>query len=754
MKIKNLTRASQVLMALMMTAPHITWAQSTQGNRDGSSNIQRPGFNFTLPVETGVTDDDLGQNEGGGETSEPEIRLPIFPPKKPGGQSGIGNGQSNQNRPATNTMVGLDKSAFPGMTCPLVDNRPHKDLLNAVQALSRVVIVTPECQNNTELVKMSEEAKKLVTAGTSLQDLWNNPQQLADNQKSLVDFQNNLNVMLTGINSVTTSLQNNALLDSKCGKQMMTGSGVLVAVSDLISSFAPFALIGASMNPSLGAALPYILGFTGVGSVAKIIKGMSDANTLKMEKSEHRQAVLTNICEFSKISQKIRFLKLAQSGQIETVTQEIQAIKAQSDQVLKSRFSDRVFSIASIRNSAEGQLKKSGQLLTRDMTTYRSAMSQLSNQNDSSLACYVAREIVGVSGNSDTFPTSAITNMARVIELQTNKNLAQTALLNAEKRLRERIKFSINDDSSKAIVECGATARTYLETLGKILTETKQSLTKLNKSLDRQMMRDTEYATFRRNEERAKSEIETLTKVANILEKLNMDNAIIDKMEMDTQVSGLKRALFGTPDGLPMIRGSSPAMAWLNFVDDQFRRSIGAFSTEMSALTHDAYLITKSGRMEFYKRDQNGNVMRDKYGRAVPLSNLEQNQSIIQDIKSSQELANLNPNVAPAGSDNQRVVCQRLENIWLSWAAAVDHLAAQDFFCKNIRGFFDSNTESALVERCVGRQNLAGKILVASEIQKKQSELAAKGLKARAITVSSKMKELTCEMPDAVESMQ
>ncbi len=50
---------------------------------------------------------------------------------------------------------------------------------------------------------------------------------------------------------------------------------------------------------------------------------MIDQNTLDMENPDHRKAVLLNTCQFTESGEKVRFMQLAQSGKIETITAEL-----------------------------------------------------------------------------------------------------------------------------------------------------------------------------------------------------------------------------------------------------------------------------------------------------------------------------------------------------------------------------------------------------------------------------------------------
>jgi hypothetical protein len=40
-------------------------------------------------------------------------------------------------------------------------------------------------------------------------------------------------------------------------------------------------------------------------------------------------------------------------------------------------------------------------------------------------------------------------------------------------------------------------------------------------------------------------------------------------------------------------------------------------------------------------------------------------------------------------TDNEALIFRRLETIWMSWAASMDHLSASQFFCQFISQFFD-----------------------------------------------------------------
>lgn len=718
-------------------------------------SIQLAHAQVSSPEVVNPSADEVGIELGGNSISsvsgqDPEIRLPGFPARNTSQGAGVsrptpprepGTG-STPGRTNGNSMNSVGNSAFPGMSCPLVDNRPHQDLVKAVQNLARVVVVTPECQNNTDLTKMNEDVQKMMQVGATLVGYWNSPELLAQSGQSVGQFQSGIQDMITGINRVTQTLQNNSFINSNCGQELMTGTGLLVGVSDLVTAFAPFALIGAAMNPSLKIALPYILGITGAGSVAKIIKTMHDQNTLDMDRPEHRQAVLDNVCEFSKISQRVRFLQLVQSGQIDLITSELGQMSVQSQNLLLSEFGKRVFDIKKIHEDFLSLLSELD-MEALAIRNQQEAISRDLKEASSELVCLITKELVDAQ-DPNQYPLNLVQFYKRVISRQQKPLVYQSTLIATEQRVRERLASSDYDDP-----KCSTLGNTYLQILGRMAGNGIQTIASLKRSLDTQVKEDMDYRAFSSREKVVMNEIEFLTKIKNLLTQLNLDNAVIDKLELDTRLDQLKVALFGTPRGLAGVRGNSPAMAWLDFAWTQHHRASIQFKREYDRLVRDAFAVSKSMSLDFFKRDQDGNILRDRWGAPIRKTNAEIDKLIIDDMLGSKTLQALTPAVAPKGSDNHVLICRRLENIWTSWAASVDHLSATQFFCDFISPFFDSRTEASIISRCEGRRDLVGRVVRHSEVSQRLIDMRKAQDKEKANIISSKLNELECPMPTA-----
>ncbi|MFN7262974.1 MAG: hypothetical protein ACK5UJ_04145 [Pseudobdellovibrionaceae bacterium] len=652
-----------------------------------------------------------------------------------------GRAQMDERSP----MTGVETSGVPGMSCPLIDNRPHGELLAAVENLYRHINPVDQCQNNSEVEKMSRLAEQLRASGTSLNSMWNNPEALVADPTRLSEFQRQMESMVSGMNLIGETLTNNSLMNSKCGRQLMSGTGILQALGDLATSLAPFALLGASINPSWSVGIKLILGVTGAGSLSKILSEMNEKGTLDMRKPENRLAVLQNTCEFSKIAQRVRFLKLAQSGQIDQVTNELKMMKNRTQRVMLSSASDKVMTLVQAREDIQGKLESARRQNRKDSSELNAMMRQLQQAQDDMLYCTEARFLAANYDQEDQFPRTAVENFRMLIKNQGNQmTQVQARLLAKELQFRERL-MSIPEASLESrLNDCARSGKIYVEQLKQLVIATDETIKKHELSLNAQLMKDSDYASYQAKERAAVREIETLTKVGSILERLNQDNSVIDKSEMHTQMYLLKASLFNSES----FMRKSPVFAWLQFSNEQFVRAAGRFEFEWNDMLNRAYKMTEAGAGNYEQII----ALSAATGGFVLMGNPLM-EAIVRDRKASQNLGNLTVKVAPVGTAQHADACQRLENTWLEWAAALDHLAAQDFFCKTIRNLVDGTVERKIVDHCYGDIGLDGRVNRKSLISRNQTALVQKSFKNKAQIVSKKMKELSCEMPDALSVM-
>lgn len=657
-------------------------------------------------------------------------------------------------------------TSFPGISCSLVDNRPHQEILAAINKLQAAVRPPEECKDNADLARAQQDAQSLAASVGALQSYWENPDLLAQSNQ-ITNFQGHMETVIRGIERLGSNISSNALLDSQCGQKLTSAGDVFVAFTDLISAFAPFALIGASMNPSLKVALPYILGITGAGSAAKIGNKILKEQSIEIGRPEVRNAVLQNVCEYIKISEKVRFLKLAQSGQLETVTRELQTRGQDRLKHLYSAQGARVRLLMNVRDQAAGNLDVVQKELTRDERTMSGVLAQLKDSPPASYVCNLTKTVLARAGSETEFPGRAIGNFRRTLGLQTQTSMEQTILLESEQSLRQD--FAAQAGLGMNAATCAEMGNSYLTAISKILIQNRELIRELRSSLNQELSKnDPAFRQFLSNETAAKAEVETAKKISQIMTMLSQENAVIDKVEMHSQMLSLKRALFSPsesmrsswvnffatiePFGLVNEVGS-PAFEWLRFIETQQAQMMNVFKTEFDQLQHEAYMSTPAGRGDFYRRDANGQILRDKFGHAVRLGQYEINQRFIDDMKSSQQLTALTAIKMPQGSTVQKRACQRLENVWLAWAAAMDHLAAQEFFCSQISNLFDADTDRKLIQRCEGMIRITGEQMRPSDLAAQRTRIAQKGQRDQALLINQRMKDLSCEMPNPLQAM-
>lgn len=668
--------------------------------------------------------------------------------------------------PTKGGQMSAVQTSFPGITCSLVDNRPHTEILAAINKLVAAVRPPEECKDNADLAKAQKDAQALAASVGALQAYWENPEILTQSNQ-ITNFQGHMETVIRGIDRLGSSISSNALLDSKCGEKLTGAGDMFVAFTDLIASFAPFALIGASMNPSLKVALPYVLGITGAGSAAKIGNKILREQSIEIGRPEVRNAVLQNVCEYIKISEKVRFLKLAQSGQLEVVTRELQNRGKDRLQSLYSAQGARIRLLMNVRNQVGANLDEVQKNLLRDERTMSGVLGQLKDAPPASYVCNLTKSVLSRAANENEFPGRAIMNYRRTLSLQTQTTMEQQILLESEQSLRQEFQSTVRAGTNSAV--CAEMGNSYLTAVSKILQGNRTLMTELRQSLNTELAKnDPAFGQFLRNETSARAEVQTAQKITQIMSLLSQENAVIDKVEMHSQLLSLKRALFSPAEG---VRSSwvnffatiepfglvdevgSPAFEWLRFIEEQQKQMMNVFTNEFKNLTQEAYFATNSGRSDIYRRDANGQVMQDKFGYSIRLSNQEVDKRLFDDIKSSQALSALNPQAMPAGTKTHRRACQRLENVWLAWAAAIDHLQAQDFFCSQISNLFDSDTDRKLVQRCEGMIGITGQQMRQSDIAATRTGIASKGLKDNALLINQRMKDLNCEMPNPIQVM-
>lgn len=646
------------------------------------------------------------------------------------------------------SMKGVEKSMLPGMSCPLVDHRPHTDILAAIQNLSRHVNPVAECQNDTDLTAVNEELKRLLGVGSSLGGYWQNPDQIATDPSKLSDFNNNLSLLVGGIDRIATTVSSNRFLGGKCGQQSLTTSGMLIALSDLVAAAAPLALLGGALVPGLSKAMPIILGITGTGSIAKVIQTMIANRTLDMSKAEHRQAMMLNVCEYSKIAQRIRFLKFAQGGQLSTLELELQATRAKlladtEEKAVKANGTvAQLFKYWETYNGKLEAVREENRIVQSELNE---TLAQIKNAEDDNFTCVYTKELIQPLAADLNVADKAVLNFRNVTALQVKLTQHQSALFATEKSLRAQLLSIPSEQLVAQGATCAKLAGSYLTTLRKISLSTTTTVEALKDSLMSQLKKNSGFATLWKQQESTQAELNQMLKVTSVLKDVQQESASIDKSEIHIHLSDLKRGLFGKQPGF--FAGASPARAWLEFMDGQFQFTRDLFEKDMSALVSDSFKMTRSGQNDGYVRDEKGEIKKNWLGYPVKMSISELGEAYRRDFEIAKKLENLTAANAPVGTLQHKQTCLKLETALLNWSASKDHLGSMKFFCSSISSLLDREVEAKISSYCEDSVDFAGKVTTRSLIGDMMAQLTEQVAMGKAKTVQAKFEELQCPRP-------
>lgn len=705
-----------------------------QGEASGNSDtlhIGGDGINTTTIGTTGPDEDD------GVIIDLPEIKDKPKPDTLP--KNGDEKEEEQKPRTPEDALIikGTDRSMVPNVSCALVDDRPHTDLVNATQNLYDNMNALRACKSDVDVTALIEGLNTIIASGKNLRDLKWDPDTLKEKTDTLATMQTDVQTVITGIDRISTLLMNNKLLNSECANGAMKSSDIVAALSDLIQATSPYALAVATANPGFAPAIPFIMGISGMGSVARVIKNINDKNTIDINDPKMRQAVLLNLCEYSRIESRVKIFKRAKSGDVRTATEEMDKYSVMKRDLLRY-FPDDVSSIAVLRAKLNADLDNSEKALQDDTVEIKKLKSQM--DGDITLACYITRRMVTQATDTQVFPGRTLATFKKIINRQKQPSISQLALIDAELSIRDNIR---NDNApvtpGTVAYECADRGRSYLGALSAIVDASLKSVQATKSQLEEFVKTDKDFAEYLAAEANLRAEIQrvdVLAKSGSVFSSLNSDNGVLDIREIDEQMVDIKRALFEPRNNFRLMGGSmSPALAWLDHSREQAGMAQANFAREYSQLEKEIYNYhTESGK----------GLQKPATGkRKSPNEEVEQ---LKKDIKDSHDLKPLSMELIGDKSEVHRKTCQRLEDIWFTWYTVVNNLAAEDLVCSSISPYLQTGSyiEPNLKSFCVGINDLAGKSLKRSEfadLKKQMVKLSGR----EALNINDKYDELKCQ---------
>lgn len=728
MNLKNVKRSALILAIsatfIVPQIPHLAFAQ------------QKPaGF----PLDLFPEDDDT--SDTGVKPANPTMPSTNQPKQNTGNNNNGNSGTTtrpNNNTSSTQTKptgkVTMKPANVPdAYKCPIFDNRPHAELIAAIDALNKEVMASPECSG-------SPSAQTLQTNGNTIRDSISALQTIMAAQDgaqiNTAQIDQSVTAALQAVGNIGDIINNNAFLNSQCGRQTMSTGKVLLALNDVINGLSPYALLAVSMNAALAPALPFVIGGVVATSGIAAISKMIDANTLKMDNPDHRKALLQNTCQFTKVARKVRFMQLAQSGKIETITQELE----KDIDFYNTNFSNPTGELKSLLAYREAATKYSQAVekqLSRDRQDLATIDSQVAQNNDDLMMCTLSNELVNWAKDGKTFPASAFLNLeaatAQGDRTQKLQALAMKTLhTQSMKRIAESAAKASEDDA--ALKTCAQAGRSWITGVRQSINMTSAVIGKGKVDLETELSKNMDYRQWKAQYTRIQTQQLTIKRVEKAMQELAKDDSVIDRSELAQRMVGLKAGLFGSRGSWNFF-STPPVLAWINHTKKMHDQAVSGFIAGVQAVRGGSFSMTPAGRGEATKY-----TMYQGMPYIDPVA-LEQANKI------SQALSNINLTTLPMGSRDNEIVCQQLESAWLDWSAAMDHLGAVQFFCDMIDPVLDVKMDASVVTACRGQAQLNGQVLRQSLVKDAATLLARKGYRNDAKLINDKLKELQCPMP-------
>lgn len=709
MKIKGCSKtAICAVMTTSLLVPHFALSAPAAG-----AGIIMAGIFDTNNSSSGSTGAGSAAGAGGSTTTSPRTTNTTTSPV--------------QNTASNKMQVAKVPDAF---ACPIFDNGPHKELLSAIDSLSLQIAASKECSGDPSVTAIKQNGETIKQQVEALQ----NVMMITDpNQVNTANIDASITSALGAVQNIGNVLSNNAFLNSKCGSETMTTGKALLAFNDIINGLSPYALFAVSMNAALAPALPFVIGGIVATSGISVLGKMIDDATIDMTNPTHRKAVVVNTCQFVKISKKVRFMQLAQSGKIERISQELEkSVSLYNAQFAKPTAS--LNGLLSYKDSHEKNFSRINTQLTADLNDIKAIEDQLKINNDDLMVCTLSNELANWASDGQSFPVSAVINLDTVTKGggKTQQLQAITMKTHYESARRKVVENALKaSESEDALKSCAAAGRSWISGLRQTLTLTSNALNENRRNLDQYLAKNPEYKTWKAQFILIENQKNTVARVEKAMTELAKDDSIIDRSELSQRINGLKSGLFG--NGKLFKIGKSPVKAWIDHTRSMYDRSMASFLRNLNTITQASFNMTQTGKGE--------NVI---FIGSTPFSDPI---AAKRDRETAANLGNLNLKVLPMGSRQNELACRQLENAWLEWSASIDHLGAIQYFCDMIDPVIDAQMDSGISMACRGQETIAGKGYVGSLVNSTRQALVKKGFQKKANIISSKMKELKCPMP-------
>lgn len=727
---------------------------------------------------------------------------------------GMWNRTSTYNDPmnpvSAGPTLGMACTNNPDYDCPLFENRPHEALNLAIETLSSVMTMTPECQSMTgSLDSVSTNTAKLREALKVLQGYMSAP---GISNVDPAQMQTNITTAITSASNLGQIFSTNSLMQSRCGREVMGTGKTLLALNDLLSNLSPYALMAAASSPNLDVATRFAItgGALATSTITSLVS-MVAQGTVDMNNPEHRRAVLKNTCLFTKIARKTEFLALAQSGQIKSITSKLD----EHMQNYRARFASTTPELNEQITYREGIEKYTVDVETRvqrDAFEISALESDLKEYgSDPQYVCLRAVDLAHRSIPTDNlnygtvpFPLSVISNLdTSVCLVKTSEPEIPPALSpTTPQPAFPDLSTSVDPATSPVTPPAAATPSPIVKLAGEpgnCLLNPAQALAAIANPAPPSTI-DSQIASLKNLNDFSRRRVLALEQKA-----LSDDGAAIALCATTAQswFKGLRQISKVTSNLLNAERtkvdeilAQSPEYAAWREQKKEIKaeeQTISRVSLVLKQLENGNSVIDRSEldqRMRQLKSALFGYANSWSFKRSPILEwlnhtmrlHMNRVSSLAENIRNLQAgmirlkaqgsvstysdfkaapmsspvgLDSLNLDMIPIGTPGHRLTCQIMKTAWLDWSASIDHMGAVEFMCALIEPYLTNDVEEGLVDVCRGDQGLDGRQVGRSQIQNAKARLISdkslggKSYKEWALALSQKIQDMQCPMPVA-----
>jgi len=683
-------------------------------------------------------------------------------------------------------------------SCPLVDQDSSADLLASLDTIEKAITETPACKSESTAGDLLQKHKDMKTAAEEIKKIWENPDGLWSDSKKAEDHLDTINVLnnqistlMNGMQSISDSLNNNELINSSCGREMLSKKRVLHAVSDLVSQVSPFAVFAASASGTMSTTGPYLAGVVGIANVIKTLSRRNSPSAFNNEEYDQRQTLMKATCEYMRIYNQIKNVQNAQTARIANdknkegdissqLNTEINQLNLQIEQSKKdyntkvvgqnelldaalSKNDDFLSKSREIRNILEGRLE-----VSKDLSNALSGVTSTVGTNIDG-KCTVGIDLLEQKNEK---PYSLDEVFKLIDELYANmvrprkKPYALGRLITEfQTNLKNFETYGNNPDATISpwggSSPCGDAVVQFSDSFKKVLAAIEVELNKSEELVSSIFKKNPRYSAWYKHYNALISQRDSRKKLLKILEEApeqRISKAALS--ELVQRLDKLRNTLFGTNSNENFIaekiennlginmddyKDQSPLGAWLEYTLDLHGHEISMFNNAMHGLLKEVSEMRRKAE----SRSQRTPLINEWESAArkteLNLSFITTNifplngkkfdtlESYLETVDESQQ-SDLR--------EKYSILCDKIGSVWNHWMASQYHYDAMKNLCTVVTPYINENTGHRVLRMC-GLRSLSSKERK-STINEIQQALDRKGFTHRADQVLGLMKELKC----------